>query len=711
MRKPILLAFCLVAAACSGSNGSSSGSTTGTTTTGTTTTGGSSGSTTTTSTSSSSGSTGTTGGCGQTGASCSVSNPCCTGYLCSGGGSCVLPGHEGDACDGTVGCGNSLTCTSGFCRASCSSTAVCLALGDDCSSGGTCCGALTCSNGICTTSHLPTCKGDGEACTTAADCCGDASAGTQFACVSAGDGGSICHLAALGDACDPTANPCGPGLTCKPAPVTTTGSSSSSSSTVTSSSSGSGSGSTSATTASGSDSGSTSTGSNSGSTSATTTSGSDSGSTSAGSDSGSTSSGSDSGSTGVNPTPTRTGGTPPTMTCQYTHTNPAGPTTCNITSSGCYAGDPCDPNNDYCAKGGSLKCDPTSRTCTPQAGIFGDCSSTADCVQVGGNQALSCSGNTLFSVLFSDLYGSGSGSICAPKCSSDSDCTTAIAIDSSNSNPPELSMLCDQSGGVPACQPVLCWDGAATLDGSCTDPNNSSDPYCGSGLTSDPSKLYQPCTGHPNTICVPQYYGDLSTVFGFCQAVAPTTASTVGNACDPAVSAAYPDLLCGADSWCMGGVCSPLCDVQQGGSNNIPGCSASQTCVSLQGVNLVSTYQVGGCDTPCDPWTADATKSGCTTFCGGPRAKCDWVFGDRIAGQALGYCAPEAKSPLGTGQNCGNDPTGCVQGDECLTNNSGQSLCYRICDTTAAAGTADSCPSGQTCGQLFSSLVHPGYCH
>ena len=236
-------------------------------------------------------------------------------------------------------------------------------------------------------------------------------------------------------------------------------------------------------------------------------------------------------------------------------------------------------------------------------------------------------------------------------------------------------------------------------------------PFCGSGLKSDPSLLYQPCAGHPNTVCVPQYYGSLSSVFGFCQAVAPTTASTVGNACDTAVGPAYPDLLCGKDSWCMGGVCSPICDVQAGGTNGIPGCPASQTCVSLQGVNLVSTYQVGGCDTPCDPWTADPTQSGCTTFCGGPRAKCDWVFGDRITGQPLGYCAAQPKSPIGTGQDCSNAPDGCMQGDQCLTNSSGQSLCYRICDTAATAGTADSCPSGQSCKKLFSSLVHPGYCH
>ena len=637
-----------------------------------------------------SGTSGSTGGaaCGSASALCSASSPCCTGLLCRAG-SCVQPSHEGDACDATAGCANGLSCdATDHCHASCGTTDLCRGLGDGCDGANPCCGSLTCAAGQCVAPDAAAaCGGDGDPCTTAADCCGDAAAGLQFACVPGPNGGHICHLGTLGEACDQS-TPCGPALECQPsAPATTSASSGSTSGGSGSTSSGSGSTSSGSSSTSSSSSGSTSSGSTSSSSSGSSSTGSTSsgsGSTSSGSSSGS------SGSTGIDPSPHVVD--PTAGTCVYANGRAGGPGTCSTTSANCYPGDGCNPNRDYCNKGGALVCDPTANVCVPYDTTYASCSHDADChAPAGASHPQVCAATVLF------------GDACAPGCTTDADCTGAMPIDQANYNPPNVSTFCDSNGGgALGCQQILCW---------------VSPDLQAQGIPTDTSVLYKPCPGHPNSVCVPQYWGDVTDMVGFCQATQPgAPASTVGQPCSNASSGLSSDVLCGPDATCLGGVCQAICDAAPyGEANGGPTCPASQTCISAQGLNLVSTWQVGGCGTPCDPWTADETQSGCASFCGGPAARCDWIFGDPISGQPLGYCGKAPAAPAPEGGACTTDAD-CAQGASCLGDGQGGAECVRICDLQAAAGTPDSCPSGQRCHGFTSSsgaqvFQHAGYCN
>jgi len=152
--------------------------------------------------------------CGAMGAACSGIT-CCTGFSCIGG-QCSCAAHEGDVCNADSACCAGLSCdATNHCRMPCNSEAgACHALGEMCASDADCCAPGTCHLGNCRGTFLPaTCASEGIACLADTDCCGSLDAGSRYACVSASDGGRVCHLGSAGESCDPS-KPCSPGQTC-----------------------------------------------------------------------------------------------------------------------------------------------------------------------------------------------------------------------------------------------------------------------------------------------------------------------------------------------------------------------------------------------------------------------------------------------------------------------------------------------------------------
>jgi hypothetical protein len=275
------------------------------------------------------------------------------------------------------------------------------------------------------------------------------------------------------------------------------------------------------------------------------------------------------------------------------------------------------------------------------------------------------------------------------QCNSTNDCGTALAVDPYNSFVPE-SAWCISAGASSVCQPVICY----------TDPALQFNL----GLDSQ-DLLYKPCPGLSNSLCVPQYFNPVSGVLGFCQQVEPDAgSSTVGQACQSYASFQTPDLLCGADATCLGGVCQKICDAV--GFDGGPGCPGSAACVSPQPVNLVAGNQLGGCGSTCDAF-ADSAHSTCATFCGGPISKCQWYEGDNTQG----YCGAESNPAIEVGQPCGGGPFDpCTSGALCLGLADGGDSCAKLCSPTAtASNSGDGCPDGQTC-QLFTNYKNAGYC-
>ena len=157
------------------------------------------------------------GACGAVGKACSGSS-CCTGLSCVD--SICACGAEGDKCGAQAACCSGLSCDgTDHCRAPCAqSVGACQPFGGACTGDTDCCASGTCHSGACEDpSTQLTCKSDGEACATAADCCGDTAVGSRLDCVTGSDGGQICHFGKSGEACDDGRH-CTPGLTCIGAP-------------------------------------------------------------------------------------------------------------------------------------------------------------------------------------------------------------------------------------------------------------------------------------------------------------------------------------------------------------------------------------------------------------------------------------------------------------------------------------------------------------
>jgi hypothetical protein len=356
---------------------------------------------------------------------------------------------------------------------------------------------------------------------------------------------------------------------------------------------------------------------------------------------------------------------------------------CTGTSGACQLGDSCDPNLDYCGSGG-LVCDPTRSVCG-LPGLGAAC--TTSCAQTAGaSQPVVCAANEF-----------ASGGLCQTGCGADSDCLFATVADTNSGLP--VSQFCARSdpAGPAACQALVCY---APASGGST----------GFGSTSD---FYKPCAGHPDSLCVPTF--QFGEQLGMCQAVrhaATLAVTTVGQVCSTQASGGLQDLLCGKDATCLGGRCAAICDVQQGGTGTLPGCSATQTCIATSQVDLTEAFQVGGCGIPCDPWTSDASKNGCPAdFCNGPLSACEWIIGDRVGSRPLGYCRAETASPLHEGDDCKARPGDCATGLFCLSTNAARTAaaCFRLCDATAAAGSPDACTAGKTC-TAFNGFTHGGRC-
>ncbi len=532
--------------------------------------------------------------CGHPGATCGGALTCCSGLSCVSG-LCACAG-EGAACGaGGEACCGGLTCDpSNHCAAPCPQGAgACEPFGGACHSDHDCCAPGSCLKGSCADpAPGPTCAGDGQACTTASDCCGNPLIGTRPDCVATTGGARVCHFAQAGDPCD-DAHHCAPELDCSAS----------------------------------------------------------------------------------------------THTCAA----PSHFTTCTLFSTSCALGDACDPSSagnqgeDPClykaAQSGLAQRAPTlachgGHCANPLEGE--PCSS--NCAQVAGDpRPIGCA-----------AFYDGS-SVCLPVCQTDADCTGATEYDSQSYNPPPITNFCMKYGSFSSCQPDLCFaEGQKGLD--------------------DPSVLYKPCQDRPDTLCLPQFAGSLSTVVGYCMAVRPKATATVGQPCDAHAGREATVAVCGADAVCLGGRCAAVCDASQLGAAGTPACSGADSCISTQNVNLVADYQVGGCGRACDPFS-DLDHSGCANYCGGPAARCDWIVGDPAGGQPRGYCGAALEHPVPVGQPCSPaavDP--CEAGARCLTGSDGVTrACTRLCDPTAKAGSPDACPTGSTC-TAFDPLKHAGYC-
>lgn len=503
------------------------------------------------------------------------------------------------------------------------------------------------------------CGTEGDSCGTATDCCGAADAGLRFSCVPRGDGGNFCHLGSLGQVCDP-ASACLPGLRCVVA-VPDAGPAD----------------------AGPVDAGPIDAGQPVDSGLVDTDAGTpvDAGEADAGApvDAGEPVDGGDVDAGPLLPGP------PDQGTCQPQSASSA---TCRFTSPTCNVGDSCNYQSDYCGKGGLVCDEATSKCRSPGRGE----SCTSQCTQTAGARfPLGC-GEIVPQVFDSK--------VCATQCGSDNDCEGATYFDGSNANPPPVSLYCTSgvrgAVGAKVCGPRLCYVGPVGN-------------FPGIGAVSD---LYKACAGVPDSVCIPQYWGDISETVGFCQRIRPTSGATVGQACSVTAGHERPDLLCGADAICLGGVCRKMCDAVQGGEGGFPGCSGGLTCQSTQGVNLVSQYQVGGCSSPCNPWAPPA-QSGCVNSCGGPAQRCEWLLDDPAAGTApQGYCGGASAAPIASGQACtpGEGPDPCESGSLCLGASSGTGRCRKLCDLQAARDPVNGCTGSQRCTALFQNGTRAGFC-
>jgi hypothetical protein len=371
---------------------------------------------------------------------------------------------------------------------------------------------------------------------------------------------------------------------------------------------------------------------------------------------------------------------------------------CNLNSATCNVGDSCDPNStvdqgyDPCFflvdNTNSLNYRTTTLVCN-----FGYCtkpflSDGCDdtCVQAPGDpRPTSCL----------DFY--NGGKLCMPECQTDSDCHGTEKYDSSSNNPQSVTHYCVNYGTKSGCQAELCYIDGDSVDG---------------GLTKlgMPSNLYQPCSSHADSVCLPRFEADLSIIVGFCTAVRPDAgSSTVGQACDSRAGIEAPNSLCGPDATCLGGVCAKLCDAAELGSLGTPACDASRTCVSPQGLDLIADYQFGGCTESCDPFS-DLEHSGCANFCGGPPTRCNWIISDNPPSALRGYCGGALKTPIPTGQHCLSGAVQpCEAGDYCLLSSDGVTrTCTKLCDPSQDAGP-DTCPGTKKC-TAFTGFKHSGYC-
>jgi hypothetical protein len=368
--------------------------------------------------------------------------------------------------------------------------------------------------------------------------------------------------------------------------------------------------------------------------------------------------------------------------------------TCTISSGSCQVGDACDTEADVnqgydpCfvgVTGNQLGYRSVPRTCRDGfCGLPGEnevCSNT--CLQTAGDSRRTTCANV-----------ANGSKLCLPACATDAECRGAGIFDTGIYNPQPITNLCVNNGGGAACQPVVCYqEGEPGIE--------------------DPLVLYKPCQGHPGTRCLPRYFGDASSVVGVCMAVRNTTSPTVGEACDVVAGVEASSALCGPDAVCMGGRCAAICDAATLGiGGKTPTCTDPDTaCISLQGLDLISNYQVGGCGKGCHPF-ATLNESGCVSYCGGPPARCIWIVGDPPGGdQPRGYCGASVKDSIPTGQSCSRATSSgiCESGSRCLTEADGVTqTCTRLCDPVAVAGSRDACPSG-TC-KAFNGLPRSGYC-
>ncbi len=375
--------------------------------------------------------------------------------------------------------------------------------------------------------------------------------------------------------------------------------------------------------------------------------------------------------------------------CGLTRTNVA----CTLFTAGCSAGDSCNPNSStnqgydpcfYKVVGQNLGYRPQVLLCSgglcsqPEEGD--SCSGT--CTQtVGDPRKTSC-------LSFYD-----GKKKCMPACGSDSDCRGSTFYDSNLANRQRVTNYCLNYGGGAACQPALCFvEGQTTAVG-------------------DPAVLYKPCKDKPNTICLPRYVSSNSTILGFCSPVSASPEATAGQACDPRAGREATRANCGPGAVCLGARCAAICDAAALGRGGTPTCGQDKTCISPQGLDLISDYQFGGCADPCDPF-ADLEHSGCVNYCGGAPAHCNWIIGDPVVGLPRGYCGAGMKVPVKVGQTCVEGAVDqCEPGAYCLgSSTSATRTCTRLCDPTVDGGTPDACAAGQTC-TAFASFKRSGYCH
>ncbi len=663
--------------------------------------------------------------CSMSGTSCSATAPCCPELACRNGSCGPACFNLGTSCSATEPCCSDLQCRDGKCGPAC------LLLGyTGCSATAPCCSGLTCHpDGVC----VPPCSGAGGTCTGLGTCCSGFACNTSGVCVCGAEGES-CGASApccAGTSCDGTGHcraPCPlPVGACQPfggacavdggdccAPSSCNGGRCTDPSTAISCSG------ESAPCATGSDCcGTVAFGSrldcvavadgggichfgqpgevcnstrqctpgvvcvvppdshDAGPLDSGMVGASDGGASDGGASDGGASDGGASDGGG----PAETSGV-----CTLLRTN----ISCTLYTPGCGLGDTCNPSNStnqgydpcfYKVVGSSLGYRAQVAIC--RGGV---CAPPAegDSCKVGCAQT---AGDPRKTTCLASYDGTG---LCMPACASDADCRTSSFYDSRLSNAQRVTNFCVNYAGGAGCQPALCFmEGEAGMD--------------------NPAVLYKPCADHANTLCLPRYSGSDSNILGFCTAVTPSPAPTVGKACDPRAGREALNSLCGADAVCLGGRCAALCDAATLGRGGTPKCTKDKTCISPQGLDLISDYQFGGCGDPCDPFT-DLEHSGCVNYCGGPSARCNWIVGDPQIGEPKGYCGSANTISTRIGQACvmgAIDP--CEAGAYCLSSSSGGRTCTRLCDPTVGAGTPSACPTGKTC-TAFQGFKKSGYC-
>ncbi len=598
--------------------------------------------------------------CAPLDAGCSDAQACCAGGSCHLG-QCACVSMEGAACGGSNPvCCSGLTCNaSGHCEAPCSgSRGSCRPPNDACQADGDCCSPAKCVNQKCQL-WAPRCADDGDPCMTDTDCCGDSALGSRPQCVNRGSG-KICHFGRKGESCNST-SPCLPSFACvvDAGVVVDAG--------------------TPADAGAGSD---------------------------AGSDAGLLDDGGvidlDAGTSLDAGAPVDAGTPPePNGVCGVI----GSPGTCTLRASTCAVGAACNPNSsanagyDPCGirydgqslyyrspamvcHSGVCSLPQLFEPCTSACGVSPGVSKKPQCVQMDTNST-----------------------VCLEQCTTDADCpgvffpsgdlTSSMAI--GLVSPVPLSMWCvpHPEKGKSFCQPRLCYEDGSALD--------------------NVGALYKPCDGVPNSLCIPHETRGLSDYFGstgsattlaFCQAIRPASAPTVGLPCDVRAGSETPNALCGADATCVGGVCQKTCDASLPGPD-FPTCSDSQSCVNpYLGTDPLSAHQSGVCGATCDMF-ADEANSGCVTWCGGPRAKCQWQGLDKIARAA--HCEPMSANPKSAGQTC-KASIECGAGMLCWTNVSGQApVCTQLCNQLAAPGASGACKTG-SCQPLYDGADKIGAC-